>query len=243
MSPVPRVTAGDALAAAGIPSERCGRSRLARLAPAERALYRWVLRQFATRRAPNRSGLAGQAERLALEPEAALVLLAREDLVHLEGSEIMVAYPFSGRPSRHRVRFDGREVYAMCAIDALGIAPMLGQAIEVVSSDPVSEEEVRVDLAADGHGSWQPPEAVVLAGRACEGAAFHGCCHVLNFFASQANAERYLREHEEVRGSPISIPQGVEAGRLIFAGVLEEDAEEAVPRARPVRGAGTDAPA
>jgi hypothetical protein len=50
----------------------------------------------------------------------------REDLVH-RGSdgEITVAYPFSGRPTGHRVRFsDGHEVDAMCAINALGVAPI-----------------------------------------------------------------------------------------------------------------------
>jgi hypothetical protein len=33
------------------------------------------------------------------------------------------------------VRIDGREVYAMCAIDALDIAPMLAEAIEIASRD------------------------------------------------------------------------------------------------------------
>ena len=43
----------------------------------------------------------------------------------------LVAYPFSGRPTPHRVRFaDGHEVHAMCALDALGVAPMFGEQIE-----------------------------------------------------------------------------------------------------------------
>ena len=73
--------------------------------------------------------------------EPALRRLAREDLVHHDPATgaILVAYPFSGRSTAHQVRFDGREVYAMCAIDALGIAPMLDEAVEIASFDPLSD--------------------------------------------------------------------------------------------------------
>ena len=36
---------------------------------------------------------------------------------------IVALYPFSTVPTPVRVRLDGAERYAMCAIDALGIAP------------------------------------------------------------------------------------------------------------------------
>jgi hypothetical protein len=214
-------TARDALAAAGIPAERLGHACRERLSHAERTFYRWILRRFEAGRAPEPSALAEEAGRLELELGAALSPLAREDLVHVEGGEVVVAYPFSGRRTAHRVRLDGRDVYAMCAIDALGIAPMLGRSIEVVSRDPVGDEEVRVSVTADGRTAWQPREAVVLAGRSCEGEAFRGCCQALNFFASTASAERYVHERPEVRGFPISIPDAVEAGRLVFGEILE----------------------
>lgn len=132
--------------------------------------------------------------------------LAREDLVHhdLATGAILVAYPFSGRPTPHRARFDGREVYAMCAIDALGMAPMLQRPIEVVSSDPVDRQTIRVTLSPEGTASWTPPESVVVSGRASEGAAFQGCCQVLNFFASPEYA-RWEHGHAERSGSPGSV--------------------------------------
>jgi hypothetical protein len=65
---------------------------------------------------------------------------------------------------------------------------------------------------------------VVVTGRACaDGAAFKGCCQVLNFFASPANAERYLFEHGDVSGFPMTMPQAVEVGRAIFGAVLKDD--------------------
>jgi hypothetical protein len=45
-----------------------------------------------------------------------------------------VGYPFSAVPTPFVVRLaDGRERYACCAIDALGIAPMLGQRVHIRS--------------------------------------------------------------------------------------------------------------
>jgi hypothetical protein len=215
-------TVKRALAATGISPERVGRSRAARLPNPERDLYRWILQSFVDGRLPDRETLTVESQARGLGPEGALATLAREDLVHLDDrGDIAVAYPFSGRPTRHRVRFDGRELYAMCAIDALGIAPMLGRPIEILSSDPVDGQPIEVSLAPDGSSSWSPDQAVVVSGCADSGAAFQGCCQVLNFFASRANADRYLRQNPAVTGLPISMPVAIDLGRLIFGRVLD----------------------
>jgi hypothetical protein len=213
---------GSALAAAGISLQRIGASRTARLRDRERSLYQWILRGFADGRPPDLAGLRRESNRLGIPLEDSLATFAREDLVHVdEGGSVAVAYPFSGRPTPHVVRFEGRELYAMCAIDALAIAPMLDLPIEVASSDPHDGQEIRVSVAPDGSARWQPEGAVVVAGRAGDGAAFRGCCQVLNFFASRENAGRHLREHADLSGFPISIPEAIEVGRLIFGDVLD----------------------
>ncbi|MGH3031189.1 MAG: alkylmercury lyase family protein [Gaiellaceae bacterium] len=212
------------LAAAGIAPERVGAARTARLRDPERVVYHWILRSFAAGRPPEPSTLAGECAHHGVSPEHLLAALAREDLVHADQSgSIVVAYPFSGRPTPHRVRLDGHEVFAMCAIDALGVGPMLGLPVEVTSTDPVDGQEIRVSLPRYGSASWRPEQAVVVTGRACEGEAFQGCCQVLNFFASPENAERYLRRRTDVSGFQISIPQAIESGRLIFGRVLDEE--------------------
>lgn len=213
----------SALATAEIPASKLGPARRARLSDRERELYFWILRSFATRGRPSAAEARGAAEQLGLGAERALTTLAREDLVH-RGSdgEITCAYPFSGRPTVHRVRFpSGQEVDAMCAIDALGIAPMFGESIEVASRDPLSGGEIRAQVAADGAVEWWPESAVVVAGvldRQSE--SCHACCPVLNFFVSAANGERWLAEHPQVRGSVISIQDAAAAGRAVFGDVL-----------------------
>jgi Alkylmercury lyase len=212
-----------ALDAAAIPPSKLGPARRARLTGAERELYFWILRRFASEGRPGSGAVRAAAEQLGLDPEDALATLSREDLVH-RGADgaIAVAYPFSGRPTAHRARFPtGHEVDAMCAIDALGIAPMFGQQIEIESRDPVSSDEIRARVGPDGATEWWPEAAVVVAGTIRnQGDACCGCCPVLNVFASPANAERWLEKHPEVRGVVISMDEAAAAGRVVLGDVL-----------------------
>jgi hypothetical protein len=62
-----------------------------------------------------------------------------------------------------------------------------------------------------------------VTGRPCaDGAAFKGCCQMLNFFASHGSAKRHLLEHGNVSGLPITMPNAIEAGRAIFGAVLKQ---------------------
>jgi hypothetical protein len=211
------------LTAAAIPSSKFGPERQARLTESERELYLWLLRQFATSGRPSSADIHAAASGLGLDAEGAFAALAREDLVHVgSDGEVRCAYPFSGTPTAHRVRFeDGHEAFAMCALDALGIAPMFGQPVEITSTDPASGEELRVRLAPNGESAAVPDSTVVVTGvvsRECE--SFLGCCPVLNFFGSQESAEQWLAEHDDVRGQVVSMPDAIAAGRVVFGNVL-----------------------
>jgi hypothetical protein len=226
MQPTPSAEVVAALAMAAIRPQRRGRRRLRGLTQPERNLYRWILHRFAAAVPPSGKATRATALELGLDPDEALASLARDDLVHTDGDgRPVVAYPFSARERGHRVLINEiHEVEAMCAIDALGIAPMLGLPIEVRSCDPISGGEVHVRLHPREQASWQPAKAVALAGSACsDGPSLCGCCDVLNFFETGTNAERYLLEHSEVNGTMISIPEAIEAGRVVFGDVLEED--------------------
>lgn len=215
-----------ALAAAAIPPSKLGAARRTRLSEPERELYFWILRRFAARGRPSSAATLAAAAQLGLVGESALEALAREDLIHLDRhGEIAVAYPFSGRPTAHRVRFpNGPDGYAMCAIDALGIAPMFDQAVAIASRDPISGEEIRVRVAPSEDATWSPESALVVAGATIDhGDSCQSCCPALNFFRSADNAERWLAGHAQVRGHVITIREAILAGRAVFGDVLKED--------------------
>ena len=55
----------------------------------------------------------------------------------------------------------------MCAIDALGMAPMFETAIEIDSRDPLSGNEIHAEVALDGSVECSPDSAVVVRDCAC----------------------------------------------------------------------------
>lgn len=161
------------------------------------------------------------------------------DVVRLdEHGGIRAAYPFSGRPTAHRVAIaGGPAVWAMCAIDALGIANMLGTDVTIASADPSSGEPIRVSVRG-GQAIWQPDTAVVVfdgadtavAGSCCPPGDSSECsvaavdrgCGVMNFFTSPGSAHAWLAQHPQVSGAVLGQEQALRIGIDIF-GRLPDD--------------------
>jgi hypothetical protein len=85
---------------------------------------------------------------LPFDVSQVLAELADGDFLCLdEAGQITAAYPFSALPSRHRVRISGEAaVFAMCAIDALGISAMTGRPVVIESADPHTGEPITVNV-------------------------------------------------------------------------------------------------
>jgi len=61
-----------------------------------------------------------------------LVRLDNEDLIRISDGHVDLAYPFSALPTPFLVRLRSeRARHVCCAIDALGIAPMVGEPVEI----------------------------------------------------------------------------------------------------------------
>ena len=195
------------------------------LSPGERSFYTWILRSFAAGTAPAPAALAEAAVRSGVDLEATLGMLAREDLVHTDPATgaILVAYPFSGIPRGHRVLIDGRyQVEAMCAVDALGIAPMLQAPTEITSRDPRTGREVWVRIDPGDGAWWEPETAVVVdASLGIDGPSFRTCCATVNFFESGESARAYLDAHPEVRGRVLAMRDAIDLGRSLFGELLD----------------------
>jgi hypothetical protein len=81
----------------------------------------------------------------------AVAALDGGDLLQLRDDRIEVAYPFSSRPTAFVVRLDdGRVRFACCAIDALGVAPMLARRTRVESECHHCRERIALAVGPDG---------------------------------------------------------------------------------------------
>lgn len=144
--------------------------------------------------------------------------------MHLdEAGRVSVAYPFSGVPRGHQVQLaDGPSVWAMCAIDALGIPQMAGGDATVTATDPQSADPVRVERSGP-NWRWSPQSTTVLvAGAAMTGdaAALCACPHV-NFYTSSTHAQASLANHPELTGE-LLLAQGaaIEYAGAVFGALL-----------------------
>ncbi len=108
----------------------------ARRAAREQPLVRRILRAFLEYGGPIpvEDVIAASPDDHAAAPHDALVALDDEDVIRIRDGHIDIAYPFSAAPTPFRLRLSGgHERYACCAMDALGIAPMVGEPVEIES--------------------------------------------------------------------------------------------------------------
>jgi len=95
---------------------------------------------------------------------AAVAELDARDLIYVQDGRVVLAYPWSGTPTPFVMRLrGGRERWACCAIDALGIAAMLGEPVQVHSRCHHCEEPLRLDVAP--HGPLGDAGVVAWVGR------------------------------------------------------------------------------
>lgn len=191
--------------------------------PVERRVHRAILRGFATTgRAPEPAELDPLTSGTGHTTVEVLAALRDLDAIQLTpAGRVAVAYPFSATPTRHRVRLpDGIEMYAMCAVDALGMSAMLGQDVRIDSADAATGEPVAVTMTA-GRTGWEPETAVVFIGASAgDGPSADCCCDYLNFFTDHASATTWAAAHPQIPGQILTQSAAEDLGRQLFQPLL-----------------------
>ena len=180
-------------------------NRLDAASPDARALHRRILLGFAAARPPHPEDLQDSA--------GALAELERHDVIQRDpgSGEIVVAYPFSARETRHEVELvdSAVRVYAMCAIDALGIPFMLGEPVRIASRDPDSGEPIA--LAIEPDASLPTSEIVVRVRTVGNGHSCDCLCPYVDFLA---------RTPADTDDTLLDLPAAAALARRIFGSLL-----------------------
>jgi hypothetical protein len=196
------------------------------LNPAEEATRKVILRHFASHgKAPSPAEIKVE---LGLPSVAAVKhaveKLEKNDIVLRRNDKIVSSYPFSALETRHRVIFeDGREVYALCSTDALGIHFMLGEATTVLSRCPESEREIRIVLKNGRIESCEPQGAIEYISQGNGGCCTaETCCPNMNFFYSMGYLEKWKKKNPgQSNGETYTPAETLKHGKDIFGGFLE----------------------
>jgi hypothetical protein len=203
-----------------------GRLAEANLSQSEDETRKYILKEFArTGRPPAEKAIVEAMNLLSVETAHRFIeRLNKADILTMEGGEIVSAYPFSAKQTRHKVVFlDGHEIYALCATDALGIHFMLGENIVVCSRCPECEGEMKIEVK-DGKIASCTPEGVVefiSSGSDC-GCTAKTFCPFMNFFCSREHLDKW-REKNTVSsmGEMYQLQQVLEHGKYIFGDFLK----------------------
>jgi len=225
--------------------------RSAQLTPAAYQFYRAILISFPDQGGPpDQAHLRELATRSGVRLAATVSELATKGLLQRDPATgaIRVAYPFSGVKTPHRVtltRASGDvnvgerpcQLYAMCALDALGIPLMLRRDALIASQDALTGEAVEVHVRVtdstaltEGNGwvaRWTPAGTVIYA-RAPEHEDEHDCgvdaastcCPVINFFTSAAHARVWADAHPVVDGVLLSQGEAMRRAHDLFGELL-----------------------
>jgi len=83
----------------------------------------------------------------------AIMALDTDDLIRVRAGQVDMAYPFSAAPTPFAYASPPRRRYACCATDALGIAAMIGEPIDITSACHHCGESLHFAATPDGVGS------------------------------------------------------------------------------------------
>jgi hypothetical protein len=130
----------------------------------ERKARKAVLTLISEGRAPREELVAAALNCYRAEAGRLLDELASKGYVVRNGAQgaITTAYPLSALPTRHRVTLQsGQSVYALCAVDALGVSPLFGVSATIEARCPHCERIIRLDVH-DAEVMDKDPSTAVL---------------------------------------------------------------------------------
>ncbi|MCI0407406.1 MAG: alkylmercury lyase family protein [Acidobacteria bacterium] len=148
------------------------------------------------------------------------------DLLVLDtiGDTVLAAYPFSSIPTPHRVHLSGRDVFALCAVDALGITAMLNEDARISSRCAHCGSPVEVRAQPEVLIRYFPLETVVWFPTSNEEGSpvAQSRCPTISFFCSLDHLEVWRKVNGQSRGIALSLVEAFEAGREIFGSLLAD---------------------
>lgn len=189
-----------------------------------REIHRGVLRCFVAGRIPNVDELGRLATELGVDLDQTLAELERRDVLALRGGDqpISVAYPFSATPTPHQVQLADTDapLFAMCAIDALGVPFLARRRATARSLDPTTGERIEAWIEPDGRRRWEPPETVVIVAVSGDGPSATCCCPHIQFVATRERALALLAQSTEAEGRVLEMAEAIGFARRIFGDLL-----------------------
>ncbi len=187
------------------------------------AVHQFILETFAkTGRSPTLEDIR-RAVALSNEEEADSLVAELERRGPVHRNAITHAYPFSHEPTPHKVQVaGGPQVYAMCAVDALGIPFMPKKDAEIRSVCVRCGAEVQIRVKSEQITQQSSADIAVWLPTVKENCvAATDLCPDINFFCSPEHLKQWNTAHPEQNGQLLTLAQALAYGRKTFEPLLQ----------------------
>ena len=151
-----------------------------------------------------------------------LKTLDKIDVIHLDEdikTKIIAAYPFSGKKTAHLIKFrtnEYKDIYSMCAIDALGISFMLNCDISIDSKCFHCNDEVKIRIEDNEIIYLNHENPMVWFDMEYSCCAATSLCKNINFFSSPHHFKEWQQDKPTRKGSLLQIQEAFYLGKLFF---------------------------
>jgi hypothetical protein len=166
-----------------------------------RSVFEIVLKD---RRSPTIGELQSALKRLAEEITPVLDELEKKDvLIRKKGTqEIVRIYPLSLIPTEHKIVLeDGTQLFAMCAVDALGIPLMFNRDVKIVSRCEKCKQEITIEIKDEEIAFISNPNLRICSPQSQTYPAAETCCPLVNFFCSREHADSWIAQDAKSRSN------------------------------------------
>ena len=112
---------------------------------------------------------------------------------------------------------DGRTlkpIEAACVIDALGLPFTYNQDATIFSKDPISKQEIKIEIKDEQIAFQQPENLIAYLGSQCS---------TTLFFTSNESLKEWEKQHPDQKGTIINMKQALILARKLFENRLEID--------------------
>jgi hypothetical protein len=113
--------------------------------------------------------------------------------------QIASIYPLSLAPTKHQVVLeDGKKLFAMCAIDALGVANMFNLNVKTVSQCKWCQQTISIEIKNGEIATKSHPQILIWSPKRRETPAAEACCPLVNFFCSREHLRKWQDKNSEL---------------------------------------------
>ena len=123
--------------------------------------------------------------------------------------EIVSIYPFSLVPTRHQIVLeDGKRLFAMCAVDAVGMPSMFDRNVRVASQCDWCKTEITIEVEDGGVQAMSHPDIQIWNVEGQGGPDAETCCPVICFFCSSEHFGKWKNQNSDLAGRGRGEPLG-----------------------------------